>query len=409
MSLRVIAIHRYFWPDSPPYASFLRQIAARWAGDGHSVEVLTGQPSYASAQERSPASESLDGFRIRRLPVLRDRAGGWRQLANLVLFPLVVALRILVSRRPDVVMCSTVPQVTLGWAVSLAARVRGAAFVYHCMDLHPEIGRISGEFSNPVVYRVLARLDLATMRRARRIVVLSEDMRRSVLARDAQLADRVKVLNNWALPDFSEPEPAPLGEPDAGVLRLVFAGNLGRFQGLERVVTALDDLPEDVRLEMVFMGEGRAKAGVEAAAARIDHAGVDVIFLPHGSPSAAKALMRTAHLGLVTLVPDVVRYAYPSKTATYTGEGLPLLVLCEQDSQLARSVRELGLGWSASADDAPALVDALTQASERLSGSQLRTERAAVARFADEEFNEPEILQRWSDMLVRIDKPEEAA
>lgn len=406
--LRIIAIHRYFWPDSPPYASFLRQIAARWVKDGHAVEVLSGQPSYASGQERSPATESLDGFRIRRLPVLRDRAGGWRQLLNLVVFPLVVALRILTSRRADVIMCSTVPQVTLGWAVSLAARARGAAFIYHCMDLHPEIGRISGEFRNPFVYRVLAQLDLATMRRARRVVVLSEDMRRSVLDRDAALADRVVVLNNWALPDFSEPEPEPLGEPVPGVLRLVFAGNLGRFQGLERMVTALADLPEEVRLEMVFMGEGRAKPDVEAAAARIGHPGVDVVFLPHGSPSAAKSLMSTAHLGLVTLVPDVVKYAYPSKTATYTTEGLPLLVLCEQDSQLASAVRERGLGWSVAAGDTPALVEALTDASARLAATGLRAERAAVGRFAGEAFDESDILQRWSELLTGINEPKES-
>lgn len=403
--MRVTAIHRYFWPDSPPYASFLRQISSRWVEDGHQVEILTGQPTYASAGEQRPRVEALDGVRIRRLPVLRDRSGGWRQLANLVAFPMAVALRILVGRRPDVVMCSTVPQVTLGVAVSVAAGLRRAPFVYHCMDLHPEIGRISGEFAHPVVYRVLSRLDLFAMRRASRIVVLSEDMRSSVVARDAGLADRVVILNNWALPDFAAPEPSPLAEPAPGMLRIVFTGNLGRFQGLEEIVSGLSDLPDGVRLEMVFMGEGRAKPDVERAAlALASRRGVDVVFVPQGPPSAAKALMRTAHVGLVTLVPDVVRYAYPSKTATYATEGLPLLVVCEQESELARTVRDQGLGWSVAAGDRGALVAALTDAAAELARDGMTPRRRVVAEYATMAFGQQAALDRWGDLLTEISK-----
>ncbi|MFJ6131755.1 glycosyltransferase family 4 protein [Janibacter terrae] len=403
--MRVTAIHRYFWPDSPPYASFLRQISSRWVEDGHQVEILTGQPTYASAGEQRPRVEALDGVRIRRLPVLRDRSGGWRQLANLVAFPMAVALRILVGRRPDVVMCSTVPQVTLGVAVSVAAGLRRAPFVYHCMDLHPEIGRISGEFAHPVVYGVLSRLDLFAMRRASRIVVLSEDMRSSVVARDAGLADRVVILNNWALPDFAAPEPSPLAEPAPGVLRIVFTGNLGRFQGLEEIVSGLSDLPDGVRLEMVFMGEGRAKPDVERAAlALASRRGVNVVFVPQGPPSAAKALMRTAHVGLVTLVPDVVRYAYPSKTATYATEGLPLLVVCEQESELAQTVRDQGLGWSVAAGDRGALVAALTDAAAELARDEMAPRRRVVAEYATMAFGQQAALDRWSELLTEISK-----
>lgn len=403
--MRVTAIHRYFWPDSPPYASFLRQIASQWVHDGHQVEVLTSQPSYASDGEQRPRAESLDDVRIRRLPVLRDRAGGWKQLANLVAFPLSVALRLVVSRRQDVVMCSTVPQVTLGLAVATAARIRRTPFIYHCMDLHPEIGRISGEFAHPLVYRVLSWIDLATMRRAARVVVLSEDMRRSVIERDADLADKVVILNNWALPDFEEPQPAPLSEPRPGVLRVVFAGNLGRFQGLERVVEALADLPEGTRVEVVFMGEGRAKGDIEAAAdALAGHSGVDVVFVPQGPASAAKALMSTAHLGLVTLVPDVVRYAYPSKTATYATEGLPLLVVCEQDSELSQRVRDNGLGWSTSATDRRGLVQALVEAADELATDGFAARRQAVSEYAEDAFGQNQALDRWSTLLTEIVK-----
>src|SRR5699024_6155739 len=103
-----------------------------------------------------------------------------------------------------VVMCSTSPPVMLAAAVSLAARLKGARFIYHCMDIHPEIGALSGEFRNPLVFRILQAVDRATCRRSAAVVVLSGDMRNALLERDSRLADRIVVLNNFDLPDFDE-------------------------------------------------------------------------------------------------------------------------------------------------------------------------------------------------------------
>lgn len=402
--MRVTAIHRYFWPDTPPYASFLRSIAGRWSEDGHDVHVITAQPSYTSSSHLAerPRRERLGLLRVERVPVLKEVGGGPRQLVNLLGFPLLVALRLLVGRRPEVVMCSTAPQLTLGWAVSLAARARRASFVYHCMDLHPEIGRLSGEFANPVVYRLLARMDLATMRRARRIVVLSDDMAAAVAARDGDLAAKTVVLNNFSLPDEGATVSSPLPPPRAGVLRVVFTGNVGRFQGLEDIVRALDRLHEETAVELVFMGEGRAKESVAAAAAELSKPTVTIRLLPQGPAAQAKALMREAHVGVVSLVPEVVRYAYPAKTATYAGEGLPMLVVCEQDSELASSVLVEGLGWSVAPGDGEGVAAALEEAAAELADGRLEQRREVVRRYASERLAEGPLLERWSTLLTEI-------
>ena len=346
--MRVLAIHRYYWPDTPPYASLLRTILARWSADGHDTEVLTSQPSYKPelGLAARPPREQVDATTVRRLSFAPDRSSARRRLLNMVWFPLRVAWHVLRGPRFDVVMCSTVPPVLLGSAVSLAARRRGARFVYHCMDLHPEIGVLSGDFANPVVRRVLARLDLATCRRSAKIVVLSEDMRRSLLARDPALDERIVVLTNFEVSDHgstgsgpAEAAVSPLPADDTR-LRIAFTGNLGRFQGLETVVQAL--LGDDDRLdelELVLMGEGAVKADLERlVTAAPPERRARVRMLPHGSVSQARALLRTADLGLVSLTPGVISYAYPSKTATYLAEGLPLLVMVEADSELARQV-----------------------------------------------------------------------
>lgn len=404
--MRIRVVHRYFWPDSPPYARFLRAIAGRWAAGGHTVDVLTSQPGYnSSSRGRRPRIERVGDLAVRRVATVPESGSTTRQLANLVVFPAAVGLRLLRGPSADVLMCSTAPQVSLGAAVSLVARLRGAAFVYHCMDLHPEIGVLSGEFAHPLVRRVLARIDLATMRRATRVVVLSEDMRQAVLARDPDLADRVVVLNNFSLPDDGDPATSPLDPPAPGVLRVVFTGNLGRFQGLPELVAALDLVDPSTSVELVFMGAGKALPDVEAAAAARNPTSPHAVrILPHGSVAQAKALMGSAHLGVISLVPGVVRYAYPSKTATYAEAGLPLLVVCEPEAELARTVTSEGLGWCAAPGDANAVAASIEEVARELAEGRWADRADRVRAYAAAEFEEQKVLAKWESLIGEIQR-----
>ena len=229
---------------------------------------MTSQPSYKpeAVGERRSRVELVDHATVRRIYMRPDRSGRLRRLFNVVWFPMVVAVRVLFGRRYDVVMCSTAPPVLLGAAVSLAARIRGARFVYHCMDLHPEIGALSGEFALPLIYRIMERLDTSTCRRASAVVVLSGDMKEALLRRDSRLAQRIVVLNNFELPDFDAiGTPSSPLEPQPVRVRISFTGNLGRFQALDVIIRAV--LGQDSRLdlvELVFMGEGAAKRHLES-------------------------------------------------------------------------------------------------------------------------------------------------
>lgn len=401
--LRVLAIHRYYWPDTPPYASLLRAIVAQWSADGHDVAVLSSQPSYKpeTALVVRPKREKVDDVQVGRIRMKPDRSGHAQRLFNMMRFSLLSAWHVLVGPRRDVIMCSTAPQVTLGALVSLAARVRGARFVYHCMDLHPEIGRLSGEFANPVIYRLLLAIDTATCRRASAVVVLSEDMRHSLLRRDPALAGKIVVLNNFELPSYEESAVRSELAPTPGRVRISFTGNLGRFQGLDEITRAvLADDPALDRLELVFMGEGAAKTDLECLAAEAPAERRErVRFLSHGSPAEAKALLRDSDYGLVSLTPGVIDFAYPSKTATYLSEGVPLLVAVEPDSDLARMVTRDGIGRHLPPDPAE-LASVLVDLTA--SGVTSAEQRARARERWRREFSADQQLPRWSALLHEL-------
>ena len=154
-------------------------------------------------------------------------------------------------------------------------------------------------------------------------------------------------------------------------------------------------------VELVLMGEGAAKDElvrlVQAAPAARRHR---VVLRPHGPVSEARALMRTADLGFVSLVPGIISYAYPSKTASYLSEGLPLLLAVEADSQLARCVTEWGVGQVISTASRESVTqDLLGLLENREAISQMQSRTQVVWK---ENFSAESKLVEWDGLVEQL-------
>lgn len=401
---RILAIHRYFWPDSPPYAAMLRAITANWAADGHQVEVVSTQPSYKknSLGQRVAAHEIVDGVQVTRVDLPSEHGRPLVKLLNMVRFSWVVVGHVKRSGPYDMIMVSTAPPVFLAWTVKRVAKKTGARLIYHCMDLHPEIGRISGEFRNPVLYGLLRRIDSATCRAADRVVVLSSDMERALLARPGCTGKiAVSVINNFNLPTFAPEEtstsdmfPLAMNKP-SGKFRVLFAGNIGRFQGLDYVIDSMHELVGQPQIELVFLGEGRALAALKQRAGKL--MGKSVHFFPHQPLQIARQVIATADIALVTLAKSIYRFAFPSKTMTYLAEGCPLLVSVEPESELAKFVSKTGSGVAVEPGDIQGMARVIRE---------LATDSAEITRLAQNarregvaEFSADTVLPRWSGLV----------
>lgn len=402
-NLRILAIHRYYWPDTPPYASILRTIVSHWASEGHSVDVLSSQPSYKKDAriEKQPEEQVLDGVRVKRLALPSEHGRPLTRLINIARFAWNIILQACRNGPYDVIMASTAPPVVFGSAACAAARLTGARFIYHCMDIHPEIGRISGEFSNPAVFSLLRRIDTVSCNAAYRVIVLSRDMKNAILKRPGASDSNISIINNFNLPSFSKDKNVALPEglqKPANRFRLLFAGNIGRFQGLEAVVEAMYKIVSKSKVELVFLGEGRAVGLLKTLAGPLLHDHIK--FFPHQPIEKTRKVIQTADLCLVTLTPSIYQFAFPSKTMTYLGEGKPLLVSVEPDSELAEFVRQEKVGIAVSPNSPGELADAVVE----LAGDRKRLQDMALrACYAEKKyFGQEKILKEWSNLINKV-------
>jgi glycosyltransferase involved in cell wall biosynthesis len=407
--MRVVLIHRYFWPDSAPYAHILRQLALRLGEDGHQVEVLTCRPSYRPpAGPPAPRRERLgDRVTVRRWPVFPDRRYGAVKVVNLVLFCAWLLATGVRLGRADVVLAASTPPVAVARAASWLARRCRARFVYHKQDIYPEVMVAAGLLQAGRLAGTLRRVDARTERRADRVVVLSRDMAETVRGRGVR-PDRIAVINNfdpWSS-DSTEYSPLPdrPGRRSTDPLRVVFAGNLGRFQNLETVLAALTRLATEPLVTTDFFGDGPMRDLVEREIAR--H-GLNARVHGYRPPAeVARFLRREADLGIVSLLPGMIRAAYPSRTLSYLRHGCPVLALVERESELAGMIVDAGAGVQVDPTDADGLAETLRSLAHRPGDLAGAHHRAATLYDL---FRPERQLDRWTELFDRLGGQRQAA
>ena len=401
--MNILVIYRHFYPDSPPYASMLRSICGRLAADGHRVTIWCEQPCYKSVDGAadSPAEETLDGIDVRRLP----RLPGWRRssiirlLDKLAFVPRIGIKALwakLTGQRYDVVWTATIPPVMQGAMGRFVARLFGARFVYHSQDLYPELAVSAGLWRDKSVWTRLMRwIESDNRKQADPLITLSQDMIDTAAALAGPQSNA--IINNFLLDDFGAPQDAPQIRADrvteGGPMRAVFAGNLGHFQDLDKLVDAMGFVAQPGAVELTLMGEGKALSTLRQQAAGAEH----IRFEPHRPFHEAQSIIAGFDVGIVTVQPGIYKVAYPSKTLTYLGLGLPILAVIEAESDLADLVQQNNIGVIVS-DRSPQAIATALQAlsSSRDTLSEMRENAKALY---NQQLSREARLDQWSELV----------
>ena len=359
--MRITIVYRDFWPDNSPYAQMLFKLAKGYAIAGHEISVLTGKPSHNGRHHTQVSNfEIIDGIGIRRLPLLPEFGRRvFFRLCNTILFALQFAI-LLLFRRTDLVMVVSTPPVVNTAIVRYISFIKGFQYLYHCQDIHPEALRLGGAVINSFIYNLLLRIDAKNVRKSKATVVLSEDMKRTLINRGIDETN-IHAINNFI---FEKPllnlekEAASQDKP----LRILFAGNLGRFQGLSKIIEAAHVIKDNLNVEFIFLGDGIERVVLENHAGNL--LGQTIHFLGYQPLQTTLKEMQIADIGLVSIMPNVIRVAYPSKTMMYLSMGLPILALVEENCSLANFILKYDLGYIGDVNDVTSLVDTIKTASQ---------------------------------------------
>ena len=383
--MRILIVSQWFQPE-PHFKGLAFAEALR--GKGHEVEVLTGFPNYpggkvyAGYRVRAVAREVMNGITVIRgyLYPSHDRSA-IRRIANYVSFALSSTILIFTRPRPDVVYVYT-PPMTAALAPVALRLLRGVPYVCDVQDLWPDTLAATAMVTNRHVLSWVGRWTDFALRRAARVVVLSNGFRERLIDRGLD-GRQIAVIRNWAPPEIVEVAhalTAPIDRPN-GLFTILFAGNMGKAQGLDVVVDAANLLHQrgsPIRFAMIGGGVEVGRLKERVAAMQLPN----IVFHDPVHPSQMAGMFAEADALLVHLRDDpLFEITIPSKIQAYLAVGRPILLGVRGDA--AQLVGEAGAGFAFAPDDAAELVEAASRLARMTQEARASMGRAGRQYYQD--------------------------
>lgn len=348
---RALIASRIFAPEPAAASLRLRVLAEELVAAGYDVEVLT-----TTAPTSAPPDDPV-GVHVARWPAVRNAEGYIRGYLGYLSFDIPLVFRILLSRRPDAVVCEPPP--TTGIAVRIACTLRRVPYLYYAADLWSEAVLEVGVPS--FVQRALAHLERWAMGGAAHVVTvypaLVERIRRLGVRGPVTMIGHGADINVFR-PDGASAAP---GRP-----YLVYAGTASEVHGARIFTRALPRVLEQVPDALVVViGQGAERPAMEEDARAVPDGVVQ--FHRRLDPAATAAWLRGARAALASVRPGPYEFAIATKVYAAAGCGTPVIHVGPGPGR--DLVRENRLGWDVDFD-----VDQVAAAMV----AALRTERDSV-------------------------------
>jgi len=377
----VVLATRAFAPEPAAAAWRHAALASALVASGHRVRVLTSRlPAVvAGAAETTQAAVS-------RWPVLRDASGNVRGYLQYASFDVPLALRLLLGRRPDVIVVEPPP--TTGVVVRVVAALRRVPYVYYAADLLSYAAAEAG-LRGPAL-ALLRAVESWVLRGAATVLTVSDGYAERLQALGVP-PERIVQVGTGVNTDVLRPPAHPVDdEPPT----LVYAGTMSEVQGVGVLVEALGRvLPEHPGARAVFYGGG---VEAEALRRRAEELAPGAITFPGLVPlEEVAAATGRARAGLASQRPDsAYAFAFLVKPLASTACGTP--VVYAGAGPMADLVRSEHLGWAVGWD-VEEVAAAVREALDRVPGAQ---ERQRLAAWTDAHHSLRAVAGRAADAVA---------
>ena len=348
--MNILFFNRSFYPDTEATGQFLTELCEDLVSYGHSVTVVAGRSYHVNDKGifliKNETYKSISIIRAygttfpKRLLLFR--------LINLgTYFLMAFTSGFFVKKKPDIVIALTDPPV-LGLLGIFFSKLYKAKFIYSCKDIYPEVGMITGRLKNPFLNFLLKKINEISFVVADKILCLGEDMKKKIVDKGIS-SEKISVIHDWAdtktlypIPENENPLISKYKQP--GQFLIMYSGNIGFTQGLEKVIDVAKHLKNNQNIKFAFVGEGANKSKLQDLVARQNLSNIS--FFPYESRNQILYSLNVADLHLITLEKGLGGIIVPSKVYGIMACGKPFVALVDKDSEVDLIANKFKCGMS---------------------------------------------------------------
>ncbi len=368
--MKVLQLPAYYYPEHAASSYLGDNIREALCDNGYDVEIFVPTPCRGISPEvrknyKNKRNESLyDGkLTIHRFSVYAEGKN-----------PLLRALRYFLcccrhfycgikAKNIDVVFLASTPPIQGALGV-LIKKWRKVPFVYNLQDIFPD-SLVGTGFTKKgdLLWNIGRVIENFTYRNADKIIVISEDFKKNIMAKGVP-EKKIEVVYNWVDEKVVRPvkkEENPLYEEfglDKNIFYIVYAGNLGHAQNIEIILHAAKNVEN---MDIKFLIFGNSTQSIRYIEMAKDKNLTNVQFLPIQPYERVSYVYSLGNVAIVSCKKGFGSIGMPSKTWSILASGIAVLANFDGGTDMQHIIESNKVGLFTEADNLDTFTDAILE------------------------------------------------
>lgn len=383
-------VSELFYPETISTGYIMTEIAKDLT-ENYQVSVISGPEFY---EEKSDVThvEPLEGVEIHRI---QSKGYDKNSFTSRILGHFKVTFKMLrhmkrkIPKEAEVLIVSN--PVLLLVLTSFASKKRKWKTKVLVHDVFPENLVISGflKSKKSILYKIFKPIFNNAFKRFETLILLGRDMKQIFVEKRG--SDKgLTIIENWA--DTENIKVHPFKDQQ---INFLFAGNLGRLQGMEILLDALKETRKE-DYSFTFVGSGALNDYIinfiaEHKLKHVEKKG----WLPREEQDA---FMSKATIGVVPLKKGMFGLGVPSKFYNLLAAGKPIFYIGDEDSEVHLVMKEHKIGWFAKSGSIESIASVLREI-VNTPNSKIEEYSENARKLAVNEYNKKKILNKFSHLF----------
>ena len=334
--MKVMQLTGYFLPEKAASIYLTENRLEAFAKAGFDTVIWASRPTRGLSDEeyqeyKKKYLETMYGGKVtvHRFAMFREGKNPLLRALRYSLNWIIQLWKGLREKDVDCIYLASTPPIQ-GLLGAFIKKFRGIPFVYNLQDIFPDSLYNNGLANKGgILWKIGRVIENFTYKHADKIIVISEDFKKNIMAKGVP-EEKIVVVYNWVDQNavvYIERENNKLFDKynlDRSKFYIEYSGNIGLSQNMDMLLEVMEDLQDNYPdINLVLVGEGAYKAQVEKIVA--DKQLKNVVMLPFQPYEDISHVFSLGDVGLVISKPGTGAASVPSKTWSIMSASRPVL------------------------------------------------------------------------------------
>ena len=370
--MRILKLSGYFYPEQVSSTHLSKDLNEAYMKAGFSFVNYVPTPTRGISDEvrreyKTKKYEVRDNGQtiVHRFSMFREGKNPIQRAIRYVLVNFIQYFKGSSAKDIDLILSGSTPP-TQGLLCGLVKKRLKVPFVYNLQDIFPD-SLVNAKMTKKgsLIWKIGRKIEDFTYRSADKIIVISEDFKRNIMEKGVP-EDKIVIIPNWVDSEqvyHIDRKDNVLFDRyglDPDKYYICYSGNVGHSQNLNLLLDAAKVMQKELPdVRFVIVGEGAAKEDLAGKIAAENLS--NVILLPFQPYEDIAHVFSLGDADLIISKPGIGGSSVPSKTWSIMAAQRPILASFDDDSALAKLIREENCGIVANAGELNSLTDAIRQ------------------------------------------------